>query len=431
MPVEPRDARPPARRPRGRTGRPSTAGSPTWPSCSARATCWCVNDTRVRPARLALRAPDGRRRRGAAARAATATAGGRRWCARAGGCAPGTLTPVDRRRRPRGGGGRRPRGRAPPRPRSWPAIASRPPARCRCRRTSTSRSADPERYQTVYARRPGVGRRAHGRPPPHRGRARARAGPGASSSPPSSSPSASTRSVRSRSTTVEDHPMHSEAYAVPAATLEAVEATRPPAAPWSRSAPPWCGRWSRRRRPATAEGRTDAVHHARLPLPRRRSAPHELPRAAHDPAGARRRLRRPPVARPLRRGPGRPVPLPLLRRRHAPRRGTTGGPDPSRRRRRRRRRPGHDDHDASGGPSSRRASCRSAPAARCEPSMPTTCEALGAQVVLGQHLPPDAQPGRRRRGRRSGACTGSRAGTGTCSPTRAGSRCSASTRAAT
>ena len=67
---------PAARRP-GRARRRSTATSATCPSCSARATCSCVNDTRVIPARLAAAPRHRGSGRGAAARAARTPTGGR------------------------------------------------------------------------------------------------------------------------------------------------------------------------------------------------------------------------------------------------------------------------------------------------------------------------------------------------------------------
>ena len=72
----------------------------------------------------------------------------------------------------------------------------------------------------------------------------------------------------------------------------------------------------------------------------------------------------------------------------------------------------------------RPASCRSAPGRGAAPSAADDLDDLGVQIVLGQHLPPDAQA-RRRRGRApSAACTASRAGRATCSPTPAATRCS-------
>ena len=144
-------------RPR-RPARRATATSATCSTSCATTTSWSLNATRVLPVRVHARRPTGGMAevlllepRGdgiweALARpAAQAGARHRAWWRRG--------RPRDRgRRAPRGGPhARRPR-------RSRPARSSRRCAargRCRCRRTSRERPADPERYQTVYARTAG------------------------------------------------------------------------------------------------------------------------------------------------------------------------------------------------------------------------------------------------------------------------------------
>ena len=86
--------------------------------------------------------------------------------------------------------------------------------------------ADPERYQTVYARAGGLGGGANGGPPPHRGGARPVARPGASPRPPSSWWSGSTPSVPSRSPPSRTTRCTPRRSRFPPATLAAVEATR-------------------------------------------------------------------------------------------------------------------------------------------------------------------------------------------------------------
>src|SRR5690606_38750212 len=61
-----------------------------------------------------------------------------------------------------------------------------------------------------------------------------------------------------------------------------------------------------------------AVHPRRAALRRRRRARHQLPPAPLVAARPRRRLRRAPLAAPVRHRPGRGLPLPQLRRRHVP-----------------------------------------------------------------------------------------------------------------
>ena len=107
--------------------------------------------------------------------------------------------------------------------------------------------ADPERYQTVYARRPGVGGGADRRPAPHRRRC-STAAAAAGVEVATVELDVGLGTFRPITTDrVEDHPMHAERYDVPAATLERVPG-RPSG--WSPSAPRSCGRSSRRPRRA-------------------------------------------------------------------------------------------------------------------------------------------------------------------------------------
>ena len=123
------------------------------------------------------------------------------------------------------------------------------------------------------------------------------------------------------------------------------------AAASSRSARPRCARSNRP--PATTaacrtgSARNVALHHARLPLPRRRRAPHELPPAALDAADAGERVRglRDDPRRLRARDP-RALPLLQLRRRDAAATRTAGGStdairSPCHRRARARRAPAH------------------------------------------------------------------------------------------
>ena len=101
---------------------------------------------------------------------------------------------------------------------------------------------------------------------------------------------------------VEDHRMHAERYRVPAATLDACAAAARVVAVGTTTV--------RALESAAAtgelEGRTDLFIHGDRPFARGRRAGDELPPAAVVAAGARRGLRRPPLARPLRRSPRRP-----------------------------------------------------------------------------------------------------------------------------
>ena len=106
---------------------------------------------------------------------------------------------------------------------------------------------------------------------------------------------------------VRRHRMHAERCTLPAETAAAIERNaRARAAGSSRSAPPRCARWSRMSTSAGAprpgELVDGPVHHARLPVPRRRRAGHQLPPAALLAARAAGGLRRRPS------GGGAPTP---------------------------------------------------------------------------------------------------------------------------
>ena len=261
--------RPPARRPGSgpaarRTGRvadlPDAAAARRPPSSSTTPGCG-------RPACACAR-PERRRGRGAPARAARRRLVG-------GPGAPGAEAP---RRAP--GCTPRPTPRSPWRSATTSATAaggSRVGGTGRGRRRGAAAALHPR-----AARRPralpdrvrppaGVGRRAHRRAPPHRRRARRARRPGR----------ARRRSVELvvgldtfrpiAADRVEDHPMHSEAYAVPAATLAAVEPTRRP------------GGGRRRRHHRGAGARVGAGH-------RRAGGPHR--RCSSGPASAFRAVDR-------------------------------------------------------------------------------------------------------------------------------------------
>ena len=245
----------------------------------------------------------------------------------------------------------------------------------------TAPLADPERYQTVYAAAARLGGRADGRAAPHgrparrarrgrrgggdgRARRRARHVPAGQRGRPDPAPHAQ--------------------RALPRPAGDAGGLPRTADAGSSPSAPPRCGRWSRAA-VGRARGADRLFIHRPYDWQRRRPAADQLPPAPHDAADDDRRLRRPPLARPLRHGAGRRLPLPLLRRRDAAR-----------------SRAAHDgtrsassveaaDGAARGGhrprrraaPTARRASCRSARGARCEHLSRGRLEELGAEIVLG------------------------------------------------
>ena len=273
-----------------------------------------VNETRVIPARLRLR-----RATGGAAEVLLVEPRGRRhvaWrsCARAPSSATARCswsTPTARRVVEVGTRARRPSGRAPPRARG---RSRRGTARCRCRPTSPTPS--PTRALPDRLRPPARARWRHRRP--------------ACTSRPSVLAALAERGVAVapvelvvgldtfKPVTADDpadHRMHSERYRVPPETMDGVPARR--------------ARGGGRHDDGAGAGERRRHRRARAAAPRcssagpyavagRRRAAHQLPPAPHDAADDDRRLRRAPVARPLRHGAGRGLPVPVLRRRHAP-----------------------------------------------------------------------------------------------------------------
>ena len=218
------------RRGPGRGAR-ATATSRTCRRSSGRATCVVVNTTRVLPARLRTTARHRRRRRGAAARA-----GRRRRARRLGGA--GAAEPQAAARARSWSSATTSRVVVGRRPRRGPSAASRsshpagtdlldvldrhgevplPPY-------ITEPLADPERYQTTYADRPGSVAAPTAGLHLTAGGARRRSGPRGSRSRRSSSSSASARSGRSPSTGSRTTGCTPSATACPAATLDACAA---------------------------------------------------------------------------------------------------------------------------------------------------------------------------------------------------------------
>ena len=209
-----------------------------------------------------------------------------------------------RRRRPPGArrrrahGGRRHVPRRAARRRRPARRCSASTARCRCRRTSTTRLDRPDRYQTVYATEPGLGRRADGRPAPHARAARARSGAvGVAVVPVELVVGLDTFQPVTEPDPL-DHRMHSERYRVPEATWDGVPRGRAGSSPSARRA---CGRWRAPRRPGDLAGRTELFLHRGVDVRRRRRAADQLPPAAHDAADDDRRLRRAALADAVRR----------------------------------------------------------------------------------------------------------------------------------
>ena len=405
-------ARRAARAPHG--GRPARAARPRRPARGQRH----PGPPRPPPAAQAHR----RSGRGAAARAPSRGHAGRRWSGPAAGSPPGTVAQPARRRCAvevgRGPGRRRGAGRGPGRRRRpW---RSTPSARCRSRPTSTTPLADPERYQTVYARRPGsvaaptAGLHltdARARRLPGRGRRwwrrRARVGLG------TFRPITADR--------VEDHPMHAERYRVPAGRARGLRAPGPPSRVVAVGTTVVRALESGRHR-ASRRGRHRPVHPRRLRVRGGRPAADQLPRAPVVAARAGRRLRRAragdgstttalaegyrflsfgdAMLLDRRSGPGR---VKLDRRRRGQRR--------RRSHRRGRHAAGHASHAVLHAGRHPRLRC-----GRCRRRPRGPRRRGGAR----QHVPPDAAPGRRRRRRRSAGCTASWPGTATCSPTRGG-----------
>ena len=203
--------------------------------------------------------------------------------------------------------------------RRWPS------GRHRRRRRGAAAAVHPRRAGRSRAlpdrvRRPArIGGRAHRRAPPHRRPAR-RGWPerGVAVAPRRAGGRAGHVPARSPSTDPTTTGCTASATACPEETLEACLATSGAAAGSSPSAPPPCGPW-RRRPPGELEGRTDLFIRPGLRVAAGRRADDELPPAPHDAAGDDRRLRRRPggaTCTPPRSTDG--LPLPVLRRRHAP-----------------------------------------------------------------------------------------------------------------
>ena len=299
---------PPAGRPAGRPGRRRTATSATCPSCcgpatssssttrgSSRPGCTCAG-RRAAPSRCCC-----------SSRSTASTARGRRWCGRA--------AELPRRRaaaRPDGaavagasaaateaGDTLTRRARAPTT--RW--RARRGTARCRCRPTS------PRRWPTPSATRPSTPQRPGSVAAPTAG---LHLTPdGARPRWPSGGVGVATVELvvgldTFKPVTVDDpdRPPHAQ---------RALPRARPRR--WPRAATRAERRGGRRHHDGAgprergghrrAERPHRAVHPPAVPVAGRRRAADQLPPAPHDAADADRRLRRAPLARPLRRRPGR------------------------------------------------------------------------------------------------------------------------------
>ena len=296
--------RPAARRRRRRVRTPRTGTSATCRRCSVPATwSWstrrgCCRPGSGSPSRRAVRS-----RCCCSSRRTTASTAGRRWSARAARCRRARRSSLgDDGRSVVGddlGEGRRVVELVLGRRRRACSTCSSATARCRCRRTSPPPLADPERYQTTYADRPGSVAAPtaglHLTPALlERGAGGRRAG-GARSS----WSSGSARSGRSPPTRVEDHEMHAERYRVPARHDAGVRARRPGGGHRHHQRP---GRSSRPPPPASSRGSTELFIHGDRPFARGRRAADQLPPAALVAARARRRVRRAALAVALRRG---------------------------------------------------------------------------------------------------------------------------------
>ena len=329
VPLEPRDAarllvdrgpRPAARRPGGpRPARPAgprrRAGGQRDPGAPGPA-----------PGRQGHR----RRGRGPAARAGARRAGGGRWSAPVDGSRPGTVVTAGDLAVEVGedvgdgvaAGSRSPGGTASDSPVADLAGraggAGRGTGEVPLPPYVHTSLADPERYQTVYARLPGSvaaptaglhltdrvldGCRERG----VRDRDGRPAGSGLGTFRPMDRRRSRTTACTPRPT---GWPPRCSTPAAPPG---------PTGGGWSRWAPPRSGPWRPRRRPASWTGRTDIFIHGDHPfaLVDRLLTNFHPPLVAPRPG---RRLRRPSVAGPLRPRPGRRLPLPVLRRLLPPR----------------------------------------------------------------------------------------------------------------
>ena len=456
--------RAPRRRPAAGRRRPGGAARRTatcrdLPDAAATpATSLVVNDTRVLPARLHLRQAHRRRGRGAPARAARPEPadGGRRWCGPAASWRPGRgWRPPTARRRRRGRGPRRPgEGRRVVRlrrpsgdvvaaTRSWPpsSAVGEVPLPPYITDDAGRPRALPDRVRPTRR----LGRRAHRRAAPHRRRC-------STGSPPPASRSAPVELEVGPGHVPPDHHRPGRGprrctprrYRVPAATLDAVQATR---ADGGRVVA--VGTTAVRALESAARDRassraaptcSSAATYAFAVVDRLLTNFH-LPRSSLlvlVDAFVGPRWRAPVRRRPwpsgyrflsfgdamlARRGaarsrPGRPVRRrPVRRRATVDVDGATDGEPPRGR---------AAWSPPPGGRSPRRASCRWAPGARCGTSSPPTSRTSAPQVILGNTYHLMLRPGRRRWSPSSAACTASWTGTATSSPTRAASRSSRS-----
>ena len=403
---------------------PEHRTSPTCPALVRPGDVVVVNTTRVLPARLRLAQGDRRRGRGAAARAAAERAtwealvrpsrqvrAGHRRCAagddltRASSAGPGRATaPACVELRRAAPGGRR------------AGARSTATARCRCRRTSPTPLADPERYQTVYADRPGsVAAPTAGL---HLTPAVLDALPGRRG--------AAVEAVELvvglgtfrpiAADEVEDHHMHAERYRVPPSHAGGLRRGPGRRRPGGGRRHDHVRALESAAATGAARGPHRAVHPPAAGARGGRRAAHQLPPAPLVAARAGRRLRRAPVARPLRRGAGRRLPLPVASATPCSSTGRAADDAPMERstfavEATVRRGPRRHGHAPPGARSARRASCRSAPGARCAPVVGRP-RGPRRRDRARQHLPPDAAA-RRRRGRpRSAGCTASPTGAG-------------------
>ena len=311
----------------GNEAGPSTPPWPTSPGCSARATSWWSTTPRVLPAASTWsRPPGGGPRCCCWSRSSPAGSSGRRWCGPGRRLPDPTLLHETGRPGPGGRGGSpgRDRGRAP----SGPSARSVGGGAARCHAAASVHppSARPTRSATrpstpPTAPRGPLRRRPHGRAPLHPGGPRRCRRPG----PPWPGwtwPSDSTPSDRSPPR--------------PPRARDPLRALLRPGRDHGRLRRGRSGggrrhhgrpgpRVGRRHRQAVRSYRP--LHPRGVPVPGGGCARHQLPPAPLEPPPAGRGVLRAAVARPLRHGPGRGLPVPLLRRRHGGRSGTPTGTD--------------------------------------------------------------------------------------------------------
>ena len=175
---------------------------------------------------------------------------------------------------------------------------------------------------------------------------------------------------------------------------------------------------------ATRTGRTDLFIHGDFDVPGRRRAAHELPPAALVAARAARRVRRPALARPLRhaRWPRATASCPSATPCSSTRRPMTlraddiDATDGAAR--------ADDGHDRARHVPHAVLHAGRAPGARCSTLDAGRPRGARRRGRARQHVPPDAAAGRRRGRRPRRAARLHRLGRATCSPTPAASRCS-------